>query len=104
MNVIITMTVIYSMHYYRGNNKFPFPWLLHVSLHAFITDTTPEKIGKFTPGTHIPIISHNHFLKKEPDVAVLFAWNHKVEILKKEKKFKLKGGKWLTFFPDIKIW
>ncbi len=73
-------------------------------LIEFITDTTPEKIGKFTPGTHIPIISHNHFLKKEPDVAVLFAWNHKKEILKKEKKFKLKGGKWLTFFPDIKIW
>ena len=69
----------------------------------FITDTTKEKIGKFTPGTHIPIIDHKFFLKNKPDVAVLFAWNHKDEIFKKEKKFKTIGGKWLTFFPKIKL-
>ena len=69
----------------------------------FITDTTKEKIGKFTPGTHIPIIDHKFFIKNKPDVAVLFAWNHKDEIFKKEKKFKALGGKWLTFFPKIKL-
>ena len=70
----------------------------------FITDTTKEKIGKFSPGMHIPIINHKQFLKKKVDVAVLFAWNHKDEILKKEKKFKSLNGKWLTFFPKVKIW
>ena len=70
----------------------------------FITDTTPEKIGKYSPGTHIPIINHKLFEKKKGDIAVLFAWNHQAEILKKEKKFKSNGGKWLTFFPKIKIW
>tara|TARA_B100000787_G_C16162201_1_gene281983 strand:+ start:124 stop:1335 length:1212 start_codon:yes stop_codon:yes gene_type:complete len=70
----------------------------------FITDTTPEKIGKYSPGKHIPIINHNEFFKKNYDVAVLFAWNHQKEIFKKEKKFSLNGGKWLTFFPNIKIW
>ena len=69
----------------------------------FITDTTPEKIGKYSPGSHIPIIDHKLFFKKKPDIAVLFAWNHKDEILKKEKKFKKTGGKWLTFFPKLKL-
>ena len=30
------------------------------------------------------------------DTAFLFAWNHKREIMKKEKKFLKKGGTFLT--------
>jgi methylation protein EvaC len=69
----------------------------------FISDTTPEKIGKYSPGSHIPIIDHKLFLKNKPDVAILFAWNHSKEIMNKEKKFKKSGGKWLTFFPNVKV-
>ena len=29
----------------------------------YICDTTPEKIGKFSPGTHIPIVDMTHFKK-----------------------------------------
>ena len=61
----------------------------------FISDTTKEKIGKFSPGMHIPIVSMKHFQKNLPDRAFLFAWNHKNEIFKKEKKFK-KKGKWFA--------
>lgn len=59
----------------------------------YICDTTPEKIGKFSPGTHIPIVDMSHFKKFNPDVAFLFAWNHKDEIFKKEKNYK---GKWFS--------
>lgn len=62
----------------------------------FIVDSTKEKIGKFTPGTHIPIKSPDYFRKNYPDVAILNSWNHKKEILKKERKFKLRGGKWIS--------
>jgi len=34
-----------------------------------------------------------HFKKFNPDVAYLFAWNHKDEILKKEKNY---NGKWFS--------
>ncbi len=61
----------------------------------YICDTTPEKINKYSPGMHIPIVSIEHFKKNMPDVAFLFAWNHKKEIFKKEKIFS-KKGKWLT--------
>ena len=61
----------------------------------FICDTTPEKIGKFSPGMHIPIKSINYFKSNMPDYAFLFAWNHKKEIFKKEKKFT-KKGKWIA--------
>jgi methylation protein EvaC len=55
----------------------------------FICDTTPEKIGKFSPGMHIPIVDMNHFRKNITDAVYLFAWNHKEEILKKESKYKI---------------
>ena len=63
----------------------------------FICDTTPEKIGKFSPGTHIPIVNVSHFHATNPDAVYLFAWNHKDEILKKENNYK---GKW---FSHVKI-
>ena len=61
-----------------------------------IYDTTPEKIGKFSPGMHIPIIDYKNFQNNYPDVAYLFAWNHKEEITKKESVFLNKGGKWFS--------
>ena len=65
----------------------------------FICDTTPEKIGKYTPGTHIPIVSMKHFYSNLPDSIFLFAWNHKKEIFRKEKKI-IKRAKW---FAHIKL-
>jgi len=65
-------------------------------LIEFICDTTKEKIGKFSPGMHIPIVSMDHFKKENPDVAFLFAWNHKEEIFKKEKKFTQNNGQWIS--------
>ncbi len=61
-----------------------------------IFDTTPDKIGKFSPGKHIPILDHKFFSKKFYHYSFLFAWNHKKEIEKKEKKYLKNGGKWIT--------
>ena len=55
-----------------------------------------EKIGKYSPGTHIPVVSIDYFKKNYPDIALLCSWNHKDEIFKKEKEFKKNGGKWIS--------
>ena len=69
---------------------------LNIDIIDFICDTTNEKIGKFSPGMHIPIVPVSHFHKNLPDIAYLFAWNHKNEIFSKEKEFLNKGGKWFS--------
>ena len=69
---------------------------LNKNIFDYICDTTEEKIGKFSPGTHIPIVPMSHFHNNLPDVAYLFAWNHKNEIFSKEKNFTNKGGKWIS--------
>src|SRR5262249_25931348 len=42
----------------------------------FISDTTPIKQGRVTPGAHIPVKAYGEFAKRYPDYALLFAWNH----------------------------
>jgi len=62
----------------------------------FISDTTPIKQNKYTPGMHIPVKPYEDFLTQKPEIAVLFAWNHKKEIENKEKKFIENGGKFIS--------
>ncbi len=62
----------------------------------YIADSTKEKIGKYSPGKHIPVKSIDFFRKNSTDVAILCSWNHKKEIIQKEKKFKKNGGIWIT--------
>jgi hypothetical protein len=55
----------------------------------YIVDSTPEKIGKFTPGSHIPIHGPDVLLDEfgpmgvPPDIVVILAWNWWQEILPK---------------------
>lgn len=72
-------------------------------LLEFISDTTPIKIGKYSPGMHVPIKSHDEFVRNYPDFALLFGWNHAKEIMAKEKEFVKLGGKWIVFVPEVKI-
>jgi methylation protein EvaC len=69
----------------------------------FISDTTPIKQGKFTPGAHIPVRPYEKFLVKYPDYALLFAYNHAKEIMAKEQKFMASGGKWIVYVPEVKV-
>ncbi len=69
----------------------------------YVTDTTFNKQGKFTPGTHIPIISPEIGFNDSVDYAFLGAWNFKKEILNKEKNFIDRGGKFITHVPKVKI-
>jgi methylation protein EvaC len=72
-------------------------------LVEFISDTTPIKQGKFSPGAHIPVRSYEEFVANYPDYALLFAWNHAEEIMAKEQNFRQAGGKWLVYVPRVEI-
>lgn len=72
-------------------------------LVEFISDTTPIKQGKFSPGMHIPVRSYAEFEGNYPNFALLFAWNHAVEIMGKERKFQEKGGRWVLYVPRVEI-
>jgi methylation protein EvaC len=70
-------------------------------LVEYISDTTPIKQGKLSPGMHIPVKSHAHFAASHPDMAVLFAWNHAREIMANERDFAAGGGRWIAYVPEV---
>ena len=72
-------------------------------LVEFISDTTPIKQGKLSPGAHIPVKPHAAFTAAYPDYALLFAWNHGDEIRANEKAFTAAGGKWIVYVPHVAI-
>jgi methylation protein EvaC len=69
----------------------------------FISDTTPIKQGRLSPGAHIPVKPYDEFVKRYPDYALLFAWNHSAEIREKETSFVAAGGRWIVYVPEVAI-
>lgn len=72
-------------------------------LIEYITDTTPIKQGKFTPGMHIPVKTYEAFKANPPDYAILFAWNHAEEIMAKERAYMESGGRWILHVPKVQV-
>ena len=46
----------------------------------FIADRNPYKIGRFTPGTHIPIVDPEQIAQRRPDHVLILPWNLEQEI------------------------
>ena len=61
-----------------------------------------EKIGKFIPGTHTPIVSNEIILKKQPDYILILAWHYSDYII---NNWKRKGvrSKFIIPLPEFEI-
>ena len=68
-----------------------------------IGEVNPYKYNKFTPGTNIRIISETKARAMNPDYFLVLPWHFRDFILKKEKNFIKKGGKFIFPLPDIEI-
>lgn len=64
----------------------------------FLTEKNPLKIGKYSPGGHIPIFEDSHILREKPDYMLLLAWNFAPEIMK-NLRMHYKGGKFIISIP-----
>lgn len=67
-----------------------------------IADNTLEKIGKITPGSHIPIVDDKVFLERKYDIALLLSWNYLDYFVDNAEYFK-QGGLFYCPFPSPKI-
>ena len=68
----------------------------------FASENNKKKIGKYTPGSHIKIISDKDFNKKRIDYAILLSWNYKKFFLSKTQFIK-EGGKFIIPLPTPHI-
>jgi hypothetical protein len=86
----------------KGNVVLQFCGLGRDKIRA-IAEVNPDKYGRVTPGTHIPIISEDEARRMKPDYFLVLPWHFKEGILRRERDFLAGGGRMIFPFPEIEI-
>lgn len=69
----------------------------------YIMEINPDKFGRVTPGTHIPIISDEEVRRSPPDYFLVLPWHFKKHILKKETWYRKHGTHFIFPLPTLDI-
>jgi SAM-dependent methyltransferase len=69
----------------------------------FVADRSTYKQGRLTPGTHIPIVAPEALAEQKPEYTLLLTWNFAKEILKQQKEYRKRGGKFIIPIPEVKV-
>lgn len=69
----------------------------------YIVDDDLHKCGLFSPSYHIPVLPKATLYERKPHYVIILAWVHSKSIIKKNHKYLELGGKFITFFPSIKV-
>jgi hypothetical protein len=69
----------------------------------FTVDRNPYKQGKYTPGTHIPILAPERLMEARPDYVLILPWNLKDEITKALAGIRAWGGRFVIPIPHVQV-
>ena len=69
----------------------------------YIVDDDPHKHGLFSPGHHIPVVPVAAMYESQPDYVIILGWVHSKSIIENNRKYLELGGKFITFFPSVKV-
>ena len=86
----------------KGNVLLQFCNIDHTLITA-AADKNPEKFGRRTPGTNIPIISEDEARKARPDYFLVLPWHFKTEFIEREADFLASDGKLVFPLPEIEV-
>ena len=66
----------------------------------FVAEDNPRKVGRFTPGKHVPILHASELVKRHPDYAVILSGNFSESIRARNPEYR---GKWVDLLPVVKV-
>jgi hypothetical protein len=66
------------------------------------TEVNRFKIGRFTPGTHIPIV-YEESLTRQPDYYLVLSWNFLDYFMEKYADYLRAGGKFIVPHPTVRV-
>ncbi len=69
----------------------------------FVTEKSNLKIGRYTPGMHLPVLTDQALLERKPDYGLLLAWNFAEEIMANLSTYRERGGKFIIPIPKPTI-
>jgi len=86
----------------RGNTMLQYLGLTTAHVIA-AAEANPDKHGKITVGTLIPIVSIDKMREINPDYQIVLIWHLFEGLMDKEKEFLKTGGKFILPLPEFKI-
>src|SRR5438128_10467365 len=86
----------------RGNTILQYCGLDHTLIKR-ATDANPEKWGRRTAGTLIPIISKDEARRDNPDYFLILPHHFLDEIKREESQYLSNGGKFIVPLPEFRI-
>lgn len=81
------------LQYYGLDNK----------LITAASERSPEKWGKYTIGSWIPIVSEEEARKAQPDYFLVLPWAFFDEFYEREKEWRARGGKFIVPLPEFRV-
>ena len=73
---------------------------ISTDLLPYTVDKNPLKVGKLTPGMHIPVLPVETLLEQQPDVVLILAWNFAEEIIGQQEAYRKRGGRFIIPLPE----
>ncbi len=88
----------------KGNSLLQY-WGLDSELISGAADSNPDKHGKVTIGTDIPIMSHEDARKEMPDFYLVLPYSFRSEFLEieKDQEWRKRGGRFIFPLPELEI-
>lgn len=86
----------------KGNTTLQF-YSLTPDLIEAIADRNPQKYGKYTSGTLIPVISEEDSRAQKPDYYFILAWHFLPEFINREADYLKGGGKFIVPMPEFRV-
>jgi 2-polyprenyl-3-methyl-5-hydroxy-6-metoxy-1,4-benzoquinol methylase len=86
----------------KGNTILQYYGLDHNLIKA-AAERSPEKWGKYTVGTQIPIVSEDQARADQPDYFLVLPWAFFDEFYVRETEWREAGGKFIVPLPDFRI-
>jgi hypothetical protein len=72
-------------------------------LVAWTVDRNALKVGRFTPGMHLPVRPVETLLAERPDYVLILAWNFADEIMEQLHEYRSAGGRFILPIPQPRI-
>jgi len=86
----------------KGNTLMNFAGV-RPDLLAFVVDRNPAKVGKFMPGSRIPIVGEERLRQDQPHHIVILPWNLKAEVVAQLEYARAWGASFVTAVPKLEF-
>ena len=73
------------------------------ALLDYVVDRNVHKHGLHMPGVHVPIRSPETLHEEMPDYVLLVAWNYRDEVMRQQREYLERGGRFIVPVPSPEI-